>query len=77
METSTLNELEFQQEPVECDEAMSEGVTSSILAVIGRTPLIPLRRLATGVAARILLKLESLNPGGSIKDLVLGSAESR
>jgi cysteine synthase len=42
----------------------------SILGVIGRTPLIPLRWIAQGVAARILVKLESLNPGGSIKDRV-------
>ncbi len=42
----------------------------SILAVIGRTPLIPLRRVAQGVPARILVKLEALHPGGSIKDRV-------
>ena len=43
---------------------------TSILSAIGRTPLIPLQRLASGLSARILAKVESLNPGGSIKDRV-------
>jgi cystathionine beta-synthase len=70
MGTVTLNGLALARHATELDEVMSDGVTPSILAAIGRTPLIPLRRLATGVSARILLKLESLNPGGSIKDRV-------
>jgi cystathionine beta-synthase len=70
MGTATLDGLEITHRQSELDEVMSEGVTPSILSAIGRTPLIPLRRMATGVSARILLKLESLNPGGSIKDRV-------
>ncbi len=46
------------------------GITRSILEAIGRTPMIPLHRLAEGVPARVLVKLESVNPGGSIKDRV-------
>ncbi len=42
----------------------------SILTHVGRTPLVPLRRLNLGLAPLICLKLESLNPGGSIKDRV-------
>lgn len=42
----------------------------SILDFVGRTPLVPLRRLAVGLAATVAVKLESLNPGGSIKDRV-------
>jgi cystathionine beta-synthase len=49
---------------------VQRGVTPSILAAIGWTPLVPLARVAHGVSARILVKLESLNPGGSIKDRV-------
>jgi cystathionine beta-synthase len=45
-------------------------ITSSVLGAIGRTPLIPLRRIAGDVPATILVKLESVNPGGSIKDRV-------
>src|SRR5579884_801165 len=42
----------------------------TILQSIGRTPLVRLRRMADGVAAKVCVKLESLNPGGSIKDRV-------
>ena len=46
------------------------GMSESVLDTIGRTPLIPLHRLGEGVPAHVLVKLESLNPGGSIKDRV-------
>lgn len=39
-----------------------------ILDAIGGTPLVPLRRMAPAGGARILLKLESANPTGSMKD---------
>jgi cystathionine beta-synthase len=42
----------------------------SILQSIGRTPLVRLRRLAEGVPATVAVKVESLNPGGSVKDRV-------
>ena len=42
----------------------------SILDHVGRTPLVPLRRLNLGLRPTICLKVESLNPGGSIKDRV-------
>ena len=45
-------------------------MSQSVLDTIGRTPLIPLHRLVRGVPAEVLVKLESLNPGGSIKDRV-------
>src|SRR5271156_6590537 len=38
--------------------------SESVLDTIGRTPLIPLHRLAEDVPAAVLVKLESLNPGG-------------
>ncbi len=44
--------------------------SSNVLEVIGQTPLIALNRLAEGVQARVFVKLESANPGGSIKDRV-------
>src|SRR5690242_21483545 len=40
----------------------------TILDRIGGTALLPLRRLAPAGGARILLKLESENPTGSMKD---------
>jgi len=44
--------------------------STSVLDAIGRTPLIALGPLADGVQPRIFVKLESANPGGSIKDRV-------
>ncbi len=40
--------------------------------LVGRTPIISLKRLAVGhgLAAEILVKLESANPGGSVKDRI-------
>src|SRR5215831_12908008 len=42
----------------------------SILQCVGRTPLIRLRRLNEGLQATVAVKMESLNPGGSVKDRV-------
>ena len=42
----------------------------TILQSIGKTPLVRLRRLAEGLQAKVYVKLESLNPGGSVKDRV-------
>ncbi|SMF16212.1 cysteine synthase A [Tistlia consotensis] len=43
-------------------------VHSSILELIGETPLVELRRLVPPGHARVLMKLESRNPTGSMKD---------
>jgi cysteine synthase A len=43
-------------------------VDDSILARIGNTPLVRLRRLPGDGAAEVLCKCEQLNPGGSVKD---------
>lgn len=42
----------------------------SILDAIGETPLIDLPRISRGLPARILAKVEALNPGGSHKDRI-------
>jgi cysteine synthase len=42
----------------------------SVLDLIGRTPLVPLSRLAAGLPVPVLGKCEFLNPGGSIKDRI-------
>jgi cystathionine beta-synthase len=42
----------------------------SILQSIGRTPLVRLRHIAEGLKASVYVKVESLNPGGSVKDRV-------
>jgi len=38
--------------------------------LIGRTPLVELKRFATGAEATLLAKLEMFSPGGSLKDRV-------
>ena len=43
-------------------------VSASILDVVGQTPLVALDRLTAGLPSRILAKLESANPGLSVKD---------
>jgi cystathionine beta-synthase len=42
----------------------------SVLDLVGHTPTIPLRRVGRGVPYRLLVKLEYLNPGGSVKDRI-------
>jgi cysteine synthase A len=46
------------------------AVVSSILECIGNTPLYRLGKVARDVEAEVLVKLEYLNPSGSIKDRV-------
>jgi len=42
----------------------------SILQSVGKTPLVRLRRMAEGLKAPVYVKVEALNPGGSVKDRV-------
>jgi cystathionine beta-synthase len=42
----------------------------TILQSVGWTPLVLLRRMAADVPAKVCVKVESLNPGGSVKDRV-------
>jgi cystathionine beta-synthase len=42
----------------------------TILQSIGKTPLVKLRRVTEGLAAGVYAKVESQNPGGSLKDRV-------
>lgn len=45
-------------------------VHADVAHLIGRTPLVSLSRLATDVHANVIAKLESANPGGSVKDRI-------
>ena len=42
---------------------------TSVLDLIGNTPIVEVKRLDTG-PCRLFLKLENQNPGGSIKDRI-------
>jgi len=56
-------------------------IHGEISATIGGTPLVRLARIAEGLPAQVAVKLESRNPGGSVKDRMARSmiddAESR
>jgi N-(2-amino-2-carboxyethyl)-L-glutamate synthase len=43
-------------------------IASSIIDLVGTTPLVHLSRFSAAVGQRVYAKLEYLNPGGSIKD---------
>jgi cysteine synthase B len=45
-----------------------ERVRGTILERIGHTPLVPLRRIGAGLRGELWAKVESANPGGSVKD---------
>jgi cystathionine beta-synthase len=45
-------------------------IRANILETVGHTPLVELSKISRGLNARILAKVEYLNPGGSIKDRV-------
>ena len=48
---------------------MTTSTRPAVLDLIGNTPLVPVTRFDTGLCT-LLLKLESQNPGGSIKDRI-------
>src|SRR5436305_11324820 len=43
-------------------------IADSLLDLIGNTPLVRLRRVTEGLRCQIVAKLETTNPGGSVKD---------
>jgi cystathionine beta-synthase len=43
-------------------------IHDDILGTIGRTPLVRLNRVASGLACTVVAKLEAFNPAGSVKD---------
>src|SRR5881275_3602421 len=45
-------------------------VLGSILEAVGHTPLVRLHRITAGLRPTILAKVETLNPGGSVKDRI-------
>ncbi|MBU4386219.1 MAG: cystathionine beta-synthase [Actinobacteria bacterium] len=46
------------------------GELSNILGAIGKTPLVKLNKLAATVSSELYVKIEYLNPGGSVKDRI-------
>ena len=52
-------------------------IADSVLDLIGDTPIVRLARIGAGLAAPVVAKLETTNPGGSVKDrAALGMLEA-
>jgi cysteine synthase len=45
-------------------------IAENVTELIGRTPLLKLKRITEGLSAEVVAKLESFNPGGSVKDRI-------
>jgi len=45
-------------------------IYNNVLETVGKTPLVKLNRLSQGTNATVVAKLESRNPGGSVKDRI-------
>jgi cysteine synthase A len=49
---------------------MSQKIADSVLDLVGNTPMVRLRRIVPAGWAEVVGKVESLNPGGSVKDRI-------
>jgi cystathionine beta-synthase len=52
------------------DTRMGTEIRDSIIDTVGETPLVRLSRIGAGLTPQLVAKVESFNPGGSIKDRV-------
>ena len=59
-----------EQRKLKASVRAGEEIADTVLDVIGNTPLVRLHRVVPEGAAEVLGKMESLNPGGSVKDRI-------
>ena len=51
-------------------DSLMSGSVANVLDAIGGTPIVKLQQMAQHVPADIYVKLEYMNPGGSVKDRI-------
>jgi cysteine synthase A len=51
-------------------ESQMSRIASNVTELIGHTPLLRLSKIAQGLEADLVFKIESFNPGGSVKDRI-------
>lgn len=49
---------------------MSRQIARDVTELVGNTPMVELRKMSSGLPGRIVAKLESYNPGASVKDRI-------
>jgi len=49
---------------------LTRGIARDSTELIGNTPMVRLNRITSGVRAEVVVKLESFNPAGSVKDRI-------
>ncbi|PYN13555.1 MAG: cysteine synthase A, partial [Candidatus Rokuibacteriota bacterium] len=49
---------------------MRPKIAGSVLDLVGNTPIVRLRRVVQPGGAAVVAKVESVNPGGSVKDRI-------
>ncbi len=52
------------------NKPLMQGAVADLIQAIGNTPIVRLNRVAEGIESEIYVKMESLNPAGSMKDRV-------
>src|SRR5579859_3659283 len=52
------------------EQSATAAIHNTILETVGHTPLVRLHRVAHGATCDLVAKVETFNPGGSVKDRI-------